>query len=87
MNEVLQIKEGDIVVQLVLECIQRPDTATVALLPHTDRGYKGFQSTRLTTATDNQVVLDRSIMLIKVRSTAMNEFGKEIIKASTNDKQ
>ena len=57
-NEVFKIKEGDRVAQLVLECIQTPDTATIAILPDTDRGNKGLGSTGGVTVTVNQLVLD-----------------------------
>ena len=84
-NAPFQVKEGDRVAQLVLECVQTPDTATVDALPETGRGEQDFGSTGV--ASVNQVILERKVILNRARSVASNEFADKIIKAGALDKQ
>ena len=84
-NTPFHVKEGDRVAHLVLEYVQTPDIATVDALPETEQGEQGFGSTGI--ASVNQVILERRVMFIRVRSVASNQFADRIIKAGALDKQ
>ena len=78
-----EVKVGDRIAQLILECIQTPEVSKVDFLPETVRAYKGFGSTGVA----ETPILDRKIMAVQTRNAANSEWSKLILEAGAKDEQ
>ena len=79
----MEVKVGDRIAQLILECIQTPKVSKVDSLPETVRGNKGFGSTCVA----ETLILGRKVMAVQTRNAANSEWTKLILEAGPKDEQ